>query len=313
MRFGVVGCGAISTLYQLPALGRSSDATLVAAVDVDAGHAAAVARRFGATESFTDHRALVGRVDAALVATPNTTHADIACDLLAQGVHVLCEKPLATSVPTSTGCRGGDAAADPWPTVSDSARTWTPAGVIASGVLGERLTCRRRSEPYDAGPSAPTSAAPRSLRRWRAVDSASTWSAWRSGWWGSARRRRVRRQRRGRLGGRIRRGARLRFLGSTGSFGASFSRVMIDLQCGKVCGRRRRCTSRPGSRCSAIGAPVVWRVQELILQDANMYDQQLAHFVEAAGAPVRCSARRCAPASTVERCCKMAEASWGHS
>ena len=38
MRFGVVGCGAISTLYQLPALGRSSDATLVTTVDVDAGH-----------------------------------------------------------------------------------------------------------------------------------------------------------------------------------------------------------------------------------------------------------------------------------
>src|SRR5262245_11529259 len=97
LRFGVVGCGAISTLYQLPALGRSSDATLVATVDVDAAHAAAVARRFGASESFTDHRALAGRVAAALIATPNTTHADIACDLLAEGVHVLCEKPMATS------------------------------------------------------------------------------------------------------------------------------------------------------------------------------------------------------------------------
>ena len=32
-----------------------------------------------------------------LIATPNTTHAAIACDLLEQGVHVLCEKPLATT------------------------------------------------------------------------------------------------------------------------------------------------------------------------------------------------------------------------
>ena len=35
MRFGVIGCGAISTLYQLPALARSTDAALAAVVDID--------------------------------------------------------------------------------------------------------------------------------------------------------------------------------------------------------------------------------------------------------------------------------------
>jgi predicted dehydrogenase len=92
-----VGCGAISTLYQLPALRQRPEVDLVAVVDVDGTWAASVARKFGAAESFTDAGALAGRVDAALIATPNTTHADIACGLLERGIHVLCEKPMATS------------------------------------------------------------------------------------------------------------------------------------------------------------------------------------------------------------------------
>jgi predicted dehydrogenase len=97
LRFGVVGCGAIVTLNQLPALQRCRSLQLVGLVDRDRTWAAQVARKAGVPAAYDDHRSLVGRVDAALVATPNTTHADIVCDLLAQGIHVLCEKPLGTT------------------------------------------------------------------------------------------------------------------------------------------------------------------------------------------------------------------------
>lgn len=97
LRFGVVGCGAIVTLQQLPALQRCRALQLVAVVDRDRDWAARVGRRAGSSEAYDDHRALIGRVDAALVATPNTTHAPIVCDLLEHGVHVLCEKPLGTT------------------------------------------------------------------------------------------------------------------------------------------------------------------------------------------------------------------------
>jgi predicted dehydrogenase len=97
LRFGVVGCGAISTIFQLPALERSSRLDLVAVADVDASWAASVARKFRVPEAYGDYTRMFERVDAVLVATPNTTHADIACDFLSRGVHVLCEKPLATS------------------------------------------------------------------------------------------------------------------------------------------------------------------------------------------------------------------------
>lgn len=97
LRFGVVGCGAIATIFQIPALQRVRRVQLAAVTDLDAGWAKTVAGKFGIPESYGDYRELVGRVDAALIATPNTTHADIACFLLEHEIHVLCEKPLATS------------------------------------------------------------------------------------------------------------------------------------------------------------------------------------------------------------------------
>ena len=97
VRLGVVGCGAVSTLYHLPALRRSPIVELVAVIDSDVAWAHRVAQRFGVPEHHSDYHALMGRVDAALIATPNHTHADIACALLAAGIHVLCEKPVATT------------------------------------------------------------------------------------------------------------------------------------------------------------------------------------------------------------------------
>ena len=98
LRFGIVGCGGIVTMHALPALKRCPKVQVVAVTDLDARWAARVARRFAVPESFSDYQALIGRADAVLVATPNATHADIACRLLEHGVHVLCEKPAATSV-----------------------------------------------------------------------------------------------------------------------------------------------------------------------------------------------------------------------
>jgi 1,5-anhydro-D-fructose reductase (1,5-anhydro-D-mannitol-forming) len=82
LRFGVVGCGAIVTLHQLPALRRCAALDVLAVTDRDGAWAAGVARRFDVPAAFDDHRRLAGMVDAALVATPNSTHAAIACDLL---------------------------------------------------------------------------------------------------------------------------------------------------------------------------------------------------------------------------------------
>jgi predicted dehydrogenase len=45
-----------------------------------------------------DYRAAFGLVDAVILALPNHLHAPIGCEFLAHGIHVLCEKPLGSSV-----------------------------------------------------------------------------------------------------------------------------------------------------------------------------------------------------------------------
>jgi predicted dehydrogenase len=46
----------------------------------------------------TDWRPLIGRVDAVSLAVPTEVHCEIACGLLAAGVHVLVEKPIARTL-----------------------------------------------------------------------------------------------------------------------------------------------------------------------------------------------------------------------
>lgn len=72
-------------------------ADLVAVVDTDPDCLRRVAGELG-VDGRRDHRELVGRVSAAVVATPTSTHFDIARDLLRAGIHVLIEKPLATRI-----------------------------------------------------------------------------------------------------------------------------------------------------------------------------------------------------------------------
>jgi predicted dehydrogenase len=51
----------------------------------------------GRTQGVADYRDLFGRIDAAVVATPTATHRDVALELIERGVHVLVEKPIAST------------------------------------------------------------------------------------------------------------------------------------------------------------------------------------------------------------------------
>ncbi len=77
-------------------LRQLESAELVAAVDADPRRAAEAAAQFQC-EEVADIAALSGRIDAAVVATPTATHADIGCRLMAAGIDVLIEKPIADS------------------------------------------------------------------------------------------------------------------------------------------------------------------------------------------------------------------------
>ena len=95
LRLAVVGCGAVTERYHLPALLASRDVRVVAFVDPTIDRARSLAGRVDGAVAGSDPEQLAERFDAALLAAPNAVHEPIAVPLLARGVHVLVEKPMA--------------------------------------------------------------------------------------------------------------------------------------------------------------------------------------------------------------------------
>jgi predicted dehydrogenase len=92
-RVAVIGAGAFGQNH-CRVVHESVRAHLSAIVDTDAARAAEAASRYQ-TVALTDARELPGKIDAAIIAAPTTVHADIGCYLLAAGIDVLVEKPIA--------------------------------------------------------------------------------------------------------------------------------------------------------------------------------------------------------------------------
>ena len=100
LRFVVVGVGHLGKEHAR-ILSTFADVELVGVVDTRFDQAQAIAARCR-TIAYTDHRPLVDRVDAAVVAVPTRFHAAVARPFLERGVGVLIEKPLASSVPEAS-------------------------------------------------------------------------------------------------------------------------------------------------------------------------------------------------------------------
>jgi len=82
--------------YHAQKFARQSGVELAALVDRDASRAS-LARELGCA-FFADHREILGKVDAAVIAVPTDRHYAIAHELLSHGVHLMIEKPIATSL-----------------------------------------------------------------------------------------------------------------------------------------------------------------------------------------------------------------------
>jgi predicted dehydrogenase len=96
LRAAVVGVGHLGR-FHAEKYAALDGVRLVGVVDRDPARAREVAAALGVSV-FADHHALAGAVDCASVAVPTVAHAAIGLDLLAAGVDVLIEKPLASTV-----------------------------------------------------------------------------------------------------------------------------------------------------------------------------------------------------------------------
>jgi predicted dehydrogenase len=105
IRIAILGCGAITKSRHLPAVMAHPDLQLIALVDTDIQRATGLAQAHNARCSIvSDYRSVFGEVDAIIDALPNHLHAPVVLEALHAGVHVLCEKPLATNSADARAC-----------------------------------------------------------------------------------------------------------------------------------------------------------------------------------------------------------------
>ncbi|HOC42252.1 MAG TPA: Gfo/Idh/MocA family oxidoreductase [Thermoanaerobaculales bacterium] len=98
VRFGIVGAGAISQGYG-QAFQGCGEAVAVAVADTRLDAAKSLGEVLGCP-AFTSHAAMADacELDAVLICTPPSSHAEICLDFIDRGVNVLCEKPFTVTV-----------------------------------------------------------------------------------------------------------------------------------------------------------------------------------------------------------------------
>ncbi len=99
LKAAVVGAGWIAEHGHLPGY-RRAGVPVAAIADVDIDKARVQAKAFGVERTYGDWREMLKeeRPDIVSVCVPNMFHAEVAVGALNAGAHVLCEKPIATTV-----------------------------------------------------------------------------------------------------------------------------------------------------------------------------------------------------------------------
>lgn len=145
IRYAVAGLGWIAQETVLPAFQHLSNSELVALVTGDARKARPLAEKYGVqhTCSYDEYDSLLdtGDVDAVYIATPNSLHKSLTVKAAEAGVHVLCEKPMASN---GTECEEMIRAAEAGGIklmiayrLHFEPANLKAAGVVASGRIGE--------------------------------------------------------------------------------------------------------------------------------------------------------------------------------
>ena len=99
VKVGVIGCGSIARYRHLPEYHTHPNVEIIAVCDVALERAQSVAQTYGA-KAYTDYIELINdeEINAVSICTPNVFHAPMSIAALQAGKHVLCEKPMATTI-----------------------------------------------------------------------------------------------------------------------------------------------------------------------------------------------------------------------
>src|SRR5919112_2923363 len=97
IRWGIIGCGDVTEVKSGPGFQKADGSALVAVMRRDGDEARDYARRHGVPRAYDNADALIAdpEVDAVYVATPPSSHCDLALRIAAAGKPCLVEKPMA--------------------------------------------------------------------------------------------------------------------------------------------------------------------------------------------------------------------------
>ena len=109
LRVGVLGCGPIAQAAHFESCTKAANADLYAICDVADDLRARMAATHAPEKIFADYDAMLADPDleAVIIATSDSFHVPAAIRALEAGKHVLCEKPVATSVEAGRGTAEG--------------------------------------------------------------------------------------------------------------------------------------------------------------------------------------------------------------
>ena len=98
IRIGIIGTGAISAVH-LRSFLNDPRVTVCALADVDRSRVTAAAREIPDCSVYTNYHDILERndIDVVDILLPHSLHAEVICEALRYGKHVICEKPLVTN------------------------------------------------------------------------------------------------------------------------------------------------------------------------------------------------------------------------
>lgn len=93
IRIGVIGTGRIAA-RSVSEIREVKDLEITAVVNPNIDHAREFAGKYSIAGCYADAESFMGKVDAVYIASPHGTHFGYSLDLLKNGIHVICEKPM---------------------------------------------------------------------------------------------------------------------------------------------------------------------------------------------------------------------------
>ncbi|WP_078392397.1 Gfo/Idh/MocA family protein [Shouchella patagoniensis] len=146
IKVAIIGCGSIAIHRHVPEYAANPNVELVAFCDLNKEVAQNMANQYGVSNVFSSHNELLMNVevDAVSVCTQNVDHAQVSIDAANAGCHVLCEKPMATSIEDAEKMIEASKANQVKLMIGHNQRLMPPhvkaKEILASGKIGKPLT-----------------------------------------------------------------------------------------------------------------------------------------------------------------------------